>query len=65
MAAGTSWMGDYGNEKNCDFQFPSVVLSGDMVIGINASGKDHGLVREARRRVEQALGVADCRSLYR
>lgn len=56
---------DCSDRENCDFQFPSVVLSGDVVIGINASGKDHSLVREARRRVEQALGVADGSSLYR
>ncbi len=42
----------------CDFQFPSVVKDGDVVIGINASGKNHRLVKETRIRVEKALGVS-------
>ena len=30
----------------CDFQFPSVFIAGDVVSGINASGKDHRRVKE-------------------
>ena len=42
----------------CDFQFPSIVKDGDVVIGINASGKNHRLVKETRINVEQALGTS-------
>ncbi len=27
----------------CDFQFPGIVAKGDLVIGVNAGGKDHAL----------------------
>lgn len=37
----------------CDFQFPSVVIDGDVVIGINASGKDHRRVKEVRQELEK------------
>lgn len=43
----------------CDFQFPSVIKDGGVVIGINASGKNHSLVKETRIKVEQALGITD------
>ncbi|MCD7716390.1 MAG: bifunctional precorrin-2 dehydrogenase/sirohydrochlorin ferrochelatase [Lachnospiraceae bacterium] len=39
----------------CDFQFPSIVESGAVVVGINASGRDHHLVKETRKRVETLL----------
>ncbi len=47
----------------CDFQFPSVVIRDDVVIGINASGKQHGRVKETRQAVEEALGAKEM-SLY-
>ncbi len=37
----------------CDFQFPSVVTDGEVVIGINASGKNHRLVKETRMEIEK------------
>ena len=37
----------------CDFQFPSVVIDGDVVIGINASWKDHRRVKEVRQELEK------------
>ncbi|MCD8230860.1 MAG: bifunctional precorrin-2 dehydrogenase/sirohydrochlorin ferrochelatase [Clostridiales bacterium] len=37
----------------CDFQFPSIVTEGDVVIGINASGKNHHLVKETRMEIEK------------
>ncbi len=43
------------DQSLCDFQFPSVVKDGDVVIGINASGKDHHLVRETRKKLEDFL----------
>ncbi len=45
----------------CDFQFPSIVADHDLVIGINASGNDHGKVKETRQKVEKALHM---KSLY-
>lgn len=45
----------------CDFQFPSIVQQGDLVVGINASGRDHGLVKRTRKKIEQALGVQESR----
>ncbi len=48
----------------CDFQFPSVVQDGDVVVGINASGRDHALVKKMRRRIEAVLGVETERSKY-
>lgn len=47
----------------CDFQFPSVIKDGDVVIGLNASGKNHRLVKKTRIKVEQALGITD--GIYR
>ena len=48
----------------CDFQFPSVVRDGDVVIGINASGKDHHLVKKTRQKVEQSICGERFRSNY-
>lgn len=39
----------------CDFQFPSVLTDGEVVIGINASGENHSLVKETRKRLETVL----------
>ncbi len=48
----------------CDFQFPSVIEDGETVIGINASGKDHALVKETRKKIEKMLGSEDLSSKY-
>ncbi|MDO4323654.1 MAG: bifunctional precorrin-2 dehydrogenase/sirohydrochlorin ferrochelatase [Lachnospiraceae bacterium] len=53
------------NQALCDFQFPSVVQDGDVVIGLNASGKNHRLVKETRKKVEQCLQVTDKDSKYK
>ncbi|MCC8101055.1 MAG: bifunctional precorrin-2 dehydrogenase/sirohydrochlorin ferrochelatase [Clostridiales bacterium] len=50
--------------KSCDFQFPSVIEDESIVIGLNASGRDHRLVKETRRRVEKLFENADFRSRY-
>lgn len=34
-----------GDQNQCDFQFPAIVRNDPVVIGINAGGKDHGLVK--------------------
>ena len=40
-------------KEDCDFFFPSVIQKGDLVIGINASGKDHRLVKKSRQELEE------------
>jgi len=50
--------------KQCDFQFPSIVEDGAVVIGINASGADHHLVKETRQRIEKLFKNDDFRSRY-
>ena len=34
-----------GDQSQCDFQFPAIVRNDPVVIGVNAGGKDHGLVK--------------------
>lgn len=45
------------NQELCDFQFPGIVAKGDLVIGVNAGGKDHALARkwtdQIRKEVEK------------
>lgn len=40
----------------CDFYFPSVVQTGDVVIGINSSGRHPENVRKARKKIETLFG---------
>lgn len=53
------------DQKLCDFQFPSIVQNKEVVIGINASGKNHGLVKETRKRLEQFLEIGETEKRYR
>ena len=46
------------DQKLCDFQFPSVVLDGDIVIGVNASGKNHRRVKQVREELERYFNSA-------
>ena len=39
----------------CDFYFPSVVMTDDVVIGINSGGTDPGKVKETRKLIEKTL----------
>ena len=39
-----------------DFYFPSIVTMDELVIGLTASGTDHGLVKRTRMEVEEYLG---------
>ena len=48
----------------CDFQFPSIVRKDGVVIGVNASGKDHPLVKETRQKLEQLLKPGESEKLY-
>ncbi|MCD8023153.1 MAG: bifunctional precorrin-2 dehydrogenase/sirohydrochlorin ferrochelatase [Lachnospiraceae bacterium] len=50
--------------QSCDFQFPSVVETKGIVIGMNASGVDHRLVKETRKQVETLFEDADFHSRY-
>lgn len=34
-----------GDQNQCDFQFPAIVRKNPVVIGVNAGGKNHGLVK--------------------
>lgn len=40
----------------CDFYFPSIVTKDGLVIGLTASGMDHGLVKRTRMELEEYLG---------
>ena len=40
----------------CDFYFPSIVTKDGLVIGLTASGTDHGLVKRTRMELEEYLG---------
>lgn len=56
---------DSSEQSFCDFQFPSIVQSGDVVVGVNASGKNHRLVKETREKIEQCLKVPQGFSNYK
>ena len=43
------------DQHKCDFQFPGVVCEEDVVIGINAAGKDHHKVKVIRECIEEAF----------
>ena len=44
------------NPADCDFYFPSIVTKDGLVIGLTASGTDHGLVKRTRMELEEYLG---------
>lgn len=44
------------DQNKCDFHFPGIVKKDPLVIGINAGGTDHGLVKETREKIEAMLG---------
>jgi siroheme synthase (precorrin-2 oxidase/ferrochelatase) len=52
------------DQKLCDFQFPSVIRDGEVVIGLNASGKDHSLVKASRQKLERLLAIPDEKKHY-
>lgn len=39
----------------CDFYFPGIAMSDDLVVGVTASGKDHRRVRQAAEKLREAL----------
>ena len=38
-------MNNASDQDQCDFHFPAVAVRGDVVVGVNAGGTDHGLVK--------------------
>lgn len=50
------------NRELCDFYFPSIVQSEDVVIGINSGGKSPALTKRIRREMEEFL---KCGSIYK
>lgn len=47
------------DQSLCDFQFPSIIVDQDVVIGLNASGRNHRRVKEMRQKIEDFLEVDD------
>ncbi len=41
----------------CDFYFPSVVMTEDVVVAINSGGKDPGLVKAVREKIERTVSA--------
>ena len=39
----------------CDFYFPSIVDTGEILVGINSGGNNPGLVKETRNRIQELL----------
>ena len=39
----------------CDFYFPGIVMQGETVVGVSASGKDHKKARRVRERIQEVL----------
>ena len=44
-----------GDKSQCDFYFPGIAGDGKVVLGITASGSDHGLVHELTEKLQQWL----------
>lgn len=43
------------DQTQCDFHFPAVAIRGDVVVGVNAGGTDHSLVRRIAAAIRQVL----------
>lgn len=41
--------------EECGFYFPAIARRGPLVVGITASGTDHGLAKETARRIRERL----------
>lgn len=48
-----------GDQNQCDFQFPAIVQNDPVVIGINAGGKDHGLVKRVAASLRKWIAESD------
>lgn len=49
------WANDCSDKRFCDFHFPGIVCSGELTVGINASGSNHRRAKEARVMIERSL----------
>lgn len=47
------------DRNKCDFYFPGVAQSGNMVVGVSAGGKDHRRVRQLKARIEDLMEEED------
>ena len=43
------------DRKLCDFYFPGIVMQGETVVGVSASGEDHKKARRVRERIQEIL----------
>ena len=50
---------DCQHKEACDFYFPGIVHSGNIVIGVSASGEDHKKARRIRERIQEILEDPD------
>lgn len=41
------------NKAHCDFYFPGLVVTDDLVIGVTANGNHHGLVKQTVQQLQQ------------
>lgn len=46
---------DASDQSLCDFHFPAVAVRGDVVVGVNAGGGDHGLVKRLAAAIRELL----------
>lgn len=50
-----AWVNVASDQNLCDFHFPGIVKKDPLVVGINASGADHHLARQARLKIQDCL----------
>ena len=43
------------DQDDCDFHFPAVAIRGSLVVGVNAAGTDHSLVRRVAAAIRALL----------
>ena len=43
----------------CDFHFPGIVQRDNVVVGVNAGGKDHRRVKQLRARIDRLMDEED------
>lgn len=46
---------DASDQDACDFHFPAIALRDPLVVGVNAGGRDHGLVARAAAAIRELL----------
>ena len=47
------------DKELCDFYFPGIVMQGETIVGVSASGKDHKIARRVRERIQKVLTEED------